>query len=132
MKLKNQQVLINFFVRNVGERFKKLTILTINMEEHQIPENPIEKDHKIMKITYYDHCWLNDRQSLEEIKENSKPFVIQEFGYLIKETDKYVVLSSVSYRGETNNWELTGGTVIMKTNIISLKEVKEVEGNGIQ
>ena len=78
----------------------------------------------IVRITYYDHCWLKEGQKLEDIKKKGKPAIIFEFGYLIKETNNcYIIGNGLDYIGESNDWSFPSSTVIMKSNVIKVEKL---------
>lgn len=75
-------------------------------------------EYPLIRVTYYDHCWL-DNKDIEKIKEKAKPYILEEFGYLLKETaEYYVICRSISFDGEKKLWEFDHSFVVLKTTLV--------------
>ncbi len=82
------------------------------------------KQFPLYRISYYDHCWI-DEKNPENVSSRAKPYLLQELGYIIKEEKNYYVLChAMSFSGEKNKWEFDKVSVIMKSNLYKLEELK--------
>lgn len=74
----------------------------------------------IAYVKYYDHCWLRSKE-LEEIR-NAKPYVVEETGFLLKETPDYITLAKErSTDGEQGKTTFDDVTILMRSDIVDLR-----------
>ncbi len=74
----------------------------------------------IVYVKYHDHCWLEARE-LKKI-EVAKPFVVEETGFLLTETEKFITLAKErSTDGEKGKVQYDDVTIIMKSDILELE-----------
>jgi hypothetical protein len=79
-----------------------------------------QPDFPIVYVKYHDHCWLEAKE-LKKI-EVAKPFVVEETGFLLTQTDKFVTLAKErSTDGEKGKVQYDDVTIIMKSDILALE-----------
>jgi hypothetical protein len=79
-----------------------------------------QPDFPILYVKYHDHCWLEAKE-LKKI-EVAKPFVVEETGFLLTETEKYVTLAKErSVDGEKGKVQYDDVTIIMKSDILDMQ-----------
>jgi hypothetical protein len=79
-----------------------------------------QPEFPIVYVKYHDHCWLEAKE-LKKI-EVAKPFVVEETGFLLTETEKYVTLAKErSTDGEKGKVQYDDVTIIMRSDILDLE-----------
>jgi hypothetical protein len=87
-----------------------------------------QPDFPIVYVRYHDHCWLEAKE-LEKISV-AKPYVVEETGFLLLETDKYITLAKErSTDGEKGKTQYDDVTIIMRSDILELR-VYDARGAG--
>jgi hypothetical protein len=77
-----------------------------------------QPDFPICYVKYHDHCWLEAKE-LAKIQV-AKPFVVEETGFLLSETPKYITLAKErSTDGEKGKTQYDDVTIIMRSDILS-------------
>ena len=70
-------------------------------------------------VRYHDHCWLEAKE-LEKIQV-AKPYVVEEAGFLLSETPKFITLAKErSTDGEKGKVQYDDVTIIMRSDILEL------------
>lgn len=90
-----------------------------------------QPDFPIVYVKYHDHCWL-EAKDLKKIAV-AKPYVVEETGFLLVETEKFVTLAKErSTDGEKGKVQYDDVTIIMRSDILELeifaKAAKEAKG----
>lgn len=74
----------------------------------------------LVYVKYHDHCWLEAKE-LAKI-EIAQPYVVEETGFLLHETPKFVTLAKErSTDGEKGRVEYSAVTVIMRSDILEIE-----------
>jgi hypothetical protein len=72
-------------------------------------------------VKYHDHCWLEAKE-LQKIQV-AKPFVVEETGFLLAETDAFITLAKErSTDGEKGKTQYDDVTIIMRSDILALEK----------
>ncbi|HLE95811.1 MAG TPA: hypothetical protein VI997_00440 [Candidatus Thermoplasmatota archaeon] len=73
----------------------------------------------IAYVRYHDHCWLDARE-LEKIKV-AKPVVVEETGFLLHETPKFITLARErATDGERGRTTYESVTILMRSDILEM------------
>lgn len=81
---------------------------------------PRQPDFPIVYVKYHDHCWLEAKE-LAKIQV-AKPFVVEETGFLLADTEKYITLAKErSTDGEKGKTQYDDVTIIMRSDILALE-----------
>lgn len=79
-----------------------------------------QPDFPIVYVKYHDHCWLEAKE-LEKINV-AKPFVVEETGFLLTETEKYITMAKErSTDGEKGKTQYDDVTIIMRSDILEME-----------
>ena len=79
-----------------------------------------QPEFPIVYVKYHDHCWLEAKE-LEKIHV-ATPYVVEETGFLLLETEKYITLAKErSTDGEKGKVQYDDVTIIMRSDILSLR-----------
>ena len=79
-----------------------------------------QPDFPVAYVKYHDHCWLEAKE-LEKIKV-AKPYVVEETGFLLAESPKYITLAKErSTDGEKGRVQYDDVTIIMRSDILDLR-----------
>ena len=74
----------------------------------------------LVYVKYHDHGWL-DAKELEKIQV-AKPYVVEETGFLLQETPKFITLAKErSTDGEKGRTEYGAVTIIMRSDILEMR-----------
>ncbi len=86
-------------------------------------------DFPIIRVLYYDHCWV-EKDTPERVLEKSVPIFLHEMGYLLKETDTYLVMcKNMVFDSQHKQWQFDGTFVVMKAELKKSYEIiKEKNG----
>lgn len=88
-----------------------------------------QPEFPIVYVKYHDHCWLEAKE-LEKIHV-AKPYVVEETGFLLTETEKYITLAKErSTDGEKNKTQYDDVTIIMRSDILELELFERRPGPG--
>ena len=86
-----------------------------------------QPEFPIVYVKYHDHCWLEAKE-LEKINV-AKPFVVEETGFLLLETEKYITLAKErSTDGEKGKTQYDDVTIIMRSDILDLAVFRRGDG----
>lgn len=79
-----------------------------------------QPDFPIVYVKYHDHCWLQAKE-IEKINV-ATPFVVEETGFLLVETEKFITLAKErSTDGEKGKVQYDDVTIIMRSDILDLR-----------
>jgi hypothetical protein len=82
-----------------------------------------QPEFPIAYVKYHDHCWLKAKE-LEKIQV-AKPFVVEETGFLLAETPKYITLAKErSTDGEEEKVQYDDVTIIMRSDILEFRVLR--------
>lgn len=71
-------------------------------------------------VRYHDHCWLEAKELVKI--EVAQPYVVEECGFLIVDTEKFVTLAKErSTDGEKGRVQYDDVTIIMRSDILDLR-----------
>ena len=80
---------------------------------------PTKPAFPIVYVKYHDHCWL-DAKEIQKIRD-ATPYVIEETGFLLHETPKYITLARErSTDGEKHRTSYDSVTIIMRSDILAM------------
>lgn len=86
-----------------------------------------QPEFPIVYVKYHDHCWLEAKE-LQKI-EVATPYVVEETGFLLLETDKFITLAKErSTDGEKGKVQYDDVTIIMRSDILALETFARADG----